>query len=183
MITNKKELKEYINADFQASGMEHPFIASLTYGENAFVRKYLVNLRKTEYWKNRKGLLSRVMYALNLLKHRRLSLKCGMYIAPNTLGKGVNIPHPGFIRISGYCKVGAGATILPMVLFGKKKPVPECSIVVGDNCYISTGVTILGPITIGNNVTIAAGAVVNKDVPDNAIVAGVPAKIIKIKDL
>jgi len=35
---------------------------------------------------------------------------------------------------------------------------------------------------IGNNVTIAAGAVVNQDVPDNAVVAGVPAKIVKIKD-
>ena len=34
---------------------------------------------------------------------------------------------------------------------------------------------------IGNNVTIAAGAVVNQDVPDNAVVAGVPAKIVKIK--
>ena len=37
-------------------------------------------------------------------------------------------------------------------------------------------------VTIGNNVTIAAGAVVVKDVPDNAVVGGNPAKILKIKD-
>lgn len=36
---------------------------------------------------------------------------------------------------------------------------------------------------IGNNVTIAAGAVVTKDVPDNAVVAGVPAMVVKIKKI
>ena len=69
-----------------------------------------------------------------------------------------------------------------MVLFGRKKPIDKYSdIVVGDNVYISTGVTILGPVTIGNNVTIGAGAVVVKDIPDNCVVAGVPAKIVKYK--
>lgn len=52
---------------------------------------------------------------------------------------------------------------------------------IGDNCYISTGVIILGNVSIGNNVTIAAGAVVTKDVPDDCVVGGVPAKIIKYK--
>lgn len=40
----------------------------------------------------------------------------------------------------------------------------------------------MGPVKIGNNVTIAAGAVVVKDVPDNAVVGGNPAKILKMKD-
>lgn len=44
---------------------------------------------------------------------------------------------------------------------------------IGGNC------TILPGVTIGNNVVMAAGAVVTKDVPDNCVVAGVPAKIIK----
>ena len=39
--------------------------------------------------------------------------------------------------------------------------------------------TILPGVTIGNNVIVAAGAVVTKDVPDNVIVGGVPAKVIK----
>ena len=43
------------------------------------------------------------------------------------------------------------------------------------------GCIIFGGITIGNNVTIGANAVVNKSVPDNAVVAGVPAKILRIK--
>ena len=50
--------------------------------------------------------------------------------------------------------------------------------VIGDGVYIGTGAKILGPINIGNNVTIGANAVVIKNVPDKAIVAGVPSRII-----
>lgn len=65
---------------------------------------------------------------------------------------------------------------------GRKKPIDNYSdIIIDDNVYISTGVTILGPVTNGNNVTIGAGAVVVKDIPDNCVVAGVPAKIAKYK--
>ena len=47
---------------------------------------------------------------------------------------------------------------------------------------LGANVTIIGPVHIGNNVTVAVGAVVVKDVPDNCMVAGVPAKIIKQYD-
>lgn len=53
---------------------------------------------------------------------------------------------------------------------------------IGDNVKISHGAIIFGGITVGSNVTIGANAVVNKSVPDNAIVAGIPAKILRIKD-
>ena len=52
-------------------------------------------------------------------------------------------------------------------------------ITVGNNVWIGGGVHILSEVTIGNNVVIAAGAVVTKDVPDNCVVGGVPAKVIK----
>lgn len=48
------------------------------------------------------------------------------------------------------------------------------------NAWIGAGATILPGVTIGENSVVAAGAVVSKDVPDNTIVGGVPAKIIKI---
>lgn len=47
------------------------------------------------------------------------------------------------------------------------------------NAWIGAGATILQGVTIGENSVVAAGAVVSKDVPDNVIVGGVPAKIIK----
>lgn len=52
-------------------------------------------------------------------------------------------------------------------------------ITVGNDVWIGGNVTLIGGVTVGNNVIIAAGAVVTKDVPDNCIVGGVPAKIIR----
>lgn len=53
--------------------------------------------------------------------------------------------------------------------------------VIGNNVMIGVGATILGAIRIGNNVSIGAHAVVITDVPDNAVVAGIPAEVKKIK--
>ncbi|MFP3838254.1 transferase [Prevotella intermedia] len=52
----------------------------------------------------------------------------------------------------------------------------------GDNVYIGPNVCIIENVRIGNNVTIGAGAIVVKDIPDNATVAGNPAKIISYND-
>ncbi|MDT0557350.1 serine acetyltransferase [Ichthyenterobacterium sp. W332] len=51
--------------------------------------------------------------------------------------------------------------------------------IIGDNVTVGANVVIIGAINIGNNTVIGAGSVVVKDVPDNAVVAGNPAKIIK----
>ena len=54
-----------------------------------------------------------------------------------------------------------------------------CPITVGDNVWFGAGVQVMPGVTIGNNTVVAAGAVVTKDVPDNVLVGGVPARIIK----
>jgi acetyltransferase-like isoleucine patch superfamily enzyme len=55
-------------------------------------------------------------------------------------------------------------------------------IVIKRNAWIGAGATILPGVTVGENAVVAAGAVVNKDVPANTAVAGVPAKVIKTLD-
>ena len=180
MIYSKKNLIEFLNADRKALGMKHPLLASLTYGEHARIRNYLTTLRYTEYYSHKSSFIGKILYAINNLNLRRKSLKYGIYIAPNSIGKGLNLPHPGFIRVDSFVTIGDNCTILPMVLFGKAHPEDDTKIIVGDNCYFGVGASIIGNhLTIGNNVTVAAGAVVIKDVPDNVIVAGIPAKIIK----
>lgn len=52
-------------------------------------------------------------------------------------------------------------------------------VVIGDNAWIGTNATILPGVTLGDNVIVGAGAVVTKDVDDNTVVAGVPAKPVK----
>lgn len=53
---------------------------------------------------------------------------------------------------------------------------------IGDYSHIGIGASVINGISIGQNVTVGAGAVVIKNVPDNAVVAGVPARIIRYKD-
>lgn len=184
MIRTRQDLKEYLKADYSRQNMDHPFYSRITFGENWMLWSYIKNLRYLEYYKNnRRGIWNKIMYSYHFLIHRRKSNKLGISVPPNTVGPGLFLVHPGFRRFGSYTHIGANLTCLPMVLFGSSRP--GCSkenFIIGDNCYISTGVTILGPITIGNNVTIAAGAVVTKDVPDNCVVAGVPAKVVKVKE-
>lgn len=52
-------------------------------------------------------------------------------------------------------------------------------ITIGNDVWIGTNVSILPGVTIGNNVIIGAGSVVNKDIPDGVIAAGVPCKVIR----
>lgn len=58
-----------------------------------------------------------------------------------------------------------------------KKP-----IIIKDNVFIGCNVTILGDVTINEGAVIGAGSVVTSDVPENAIVCGVPAKVIRYRD-
>jgi acetyltransferase-like isoleucine patch superfamily enzyme len=57
-------------------------------------------------------------------------------------------------------------------------PTSGYDIRIGDGCWIASGAMITGPVTIGRNVIVAANAVVTADLPDYAIAAGVPARIV-----
>lgn len=89
------------------------------------------------------------------------------------------IYHYGYLIVNGKVRIGKNAILYPGIEIGDKDGT-GCP-VIGDNVMICAGAKIFGPLKIGNNVTIAANAVVTKDVPDNAIVGGVPAKILKMK--
>lgn len=95
------------------------------------------------------------------------------------IGKNTEIAYGGIgIVIHSRCIIGENCVIEPGVVLGgtsKKWEVPK----IGDNVYIGTGARIVGPVVVGDNVMIGANAVVNKDVPGNTLVGGVPAKIIK----
>lgn len=95
------------------------------------------------------------------------------------LGKGTQFAYSGIgVVLHKRTVIGENCMIGAQVTVGGKSghyKVP----VIGDNVYLATGAKILGPITIGSNVTVGANAVVIHDVPDNCVVAGIPAKIIK----
>ncbi|WP_199748415.1 acyltransferase [Pedobacter sp. KBW01] len=63
----------------------------------------------------------------------------------------------------------------------EKKPENDIRIVVEDDVWIGSGATVLKGVTLGEGSIVAAGAVVNKDVPPYAIVGGIPAKVLKMR--
>lgn len=94
-------------------------------------------------------------------------------------GKGTVFGHTGIgvvvhprVVVGENCIIGQGCTI------GGRSRAYEVP-VIGNRVYIGAGARVLGPIKVGNNVIIAPNAVVIKDVPDNTIVGGIPAKILK----
>ncbi len=79
-----------------------------------------------------------------------------------------------------YCDCGCRMTIGKNVTINKGATIlSPGKVVIEENAWIGIGAIICPGVTIGRNAVVAAGAVVTKDVPDNVVVAGVPAKIIK----
>jgi galactoside O-acetyltransferase len=61
----------------------------------------------------------------------------------------------------------------------RREGVTASPIVIGRNVWIAAGVTVIGGVTIGENAVVAAGSVVTRDVPANALVAGNPARVVR----
>lgn len=88
------------------------------------------------------------------------------------------------VTIGDYCMIGPNTVISsvghPLDAKGRREHLSlTAPIVIGDDVWIGANCVILPGVTIGNNVVVAAGAVVTKDVPDNCLVAGVPAQVKK----
>lgn len=108
------------------------------------------------------------------------------------VGDNVGISDNTIIYIRGAIKIGSNTIIGPNVKIISenhvyediKKPIrlqgtSRKGIEIGENVWIGAGVTILDGVKIGNDAIIAAGAIVNKNVDSQSIVAGIPAKLIK----
>lgn len=101
--------------------------------------------------------------------------------ASSELGEGTLFGYKGIgVVIHKRARVGRNCLIAQQVTIGGRSGHYEVPII-GDNCEICAGAKVLGPVHIGNNVTIGANAVMICDAPDNTVWAGVPAKCIQSK--
>lgn len=94
------------------------------------------------------------------------------------IGGGLNCYHP-FASVINAKSIGENFQFRNGLTIGNKNNDNTLVPVIGDQVTVGANVIIIGKITIGNNVVVGAGAVVVKDVPDNCVIAGNPAKVIK----
>ena len=83
----------------------------------------------------------------------------------------------GRATVGNHCHVGAGA-----VLAGVIEPASATPVIVEDDVLIGENAVVIEGVHIGRGAVVAAGAIVTQDVPQNAVVAGCPARVIKMKD-
>ena len=95
-------------------------------------------------------------------------IQVGVYIGDNTIiNTGAIIDHDCII--GKHCHIAPGVTV-------------SGGVTVGDSVHIGTGATVIQNIKIGRGATVGAGAVVVNDVPEDAVVVGVPAKVVSYND-
>lgn len=164
---------KYIQSDFVRYGknpsLRNILVAVLSGSNHGFSYSFWLRLASE---KNFFHFLARLM-------HRRLSRKHGLQIPRNTkIGYGLFIGHGIGIVINHTAIIGNNCNLSQFTTIGSNN---DKAAVIGDNVYIGPSVCIVENVIIGDNATIGAGSVVIKDVPANATVAGVPAKVISYK--
>lgn len=186
MIKTKQDLRIYLQEDAKRNGIfnRKAFWLRLIIGyENACAYRYIKCMRYCEYHlNNSSNIIHKLLYNIYKIKLIRLGQKYHIQISPNTCGYGLRLMHlsgGGGILLNikqagNYCGFNSGV-LLGNIDSQENRPI------LGDYVAFGPGAKAFGKITIGNNVFVAPNAVVTKDVPDNVIVGGIPAKIIKEK--
>ncbi len=103
-------------------------------------------------------------------------LNIGAVVGPGTM-IDMGAVLGGRATVGSRCHVGAGA-----VLAGVIEPASATPVIVEDDVLIGANAVVIEGVRIGRGAVVAAGAVVVSDVPENAVVAGCPARVIKMKD-
>lgn len=112
-----------------------------------------------------------IQFLIFLIYNSKIPPKASIGKGTYFICKGISTVLHDECAIGENCRLGIHLTIVGQ---GPYKSVAQ----IGNNVWIGPNVTIQGPVIIEDDVVIAPGAVVNKSVPQNAIVAGVPARII-----
>ena len=103
--------------------------------------------------------------------HTRIGIHCTI-IGPVCIGSHVNLAQ-------GITVTALNHNFEDITRRIDQQGITTKPIVIGDDVWIGANSVILPGVTLGSHVIVAAGAVVTKDIPDNCVVAGVPAKVIK----
>lgn len=127
-----------------------------------------------------KGRLALPGFLFCRLMLRHYAFKYGISIPYNApIGPGFHLGHFGGITVSSRARIGRNCNLSQDVTIGVSNRGSRAGVpCIGDNVYIGPGAKLFGGISIGNNVAVGANCVVTRDVPDNAVVVGIPGRVI-----
>lgn len=178
------EIKKYIHSDiYRNYGQYNRLLFWKLFFSKAQTGNLLIHYRLCHYFisKPKMNIIQIIFYYLLLFRYKRLQIYCGIELDQHTnVGYGLRLPHKGAIVIHPNAVIGNNCEIMSCVTIGNNILKDRDAVArIGDNVLICTGAKIIGDVHIGSNVIIGANSVVNKNIDDNVIVAGAPAKVIK----
>ncbi len=127
------------------------------------------------------ALYERKQYFAARLVSQTARFLTGIEIHPGAkIGRGLFIDHGSAVVIGETAELGDNCTLYQGVtLGGTGKDVGKRHPTLGNNVMVGAGAKVLGPFTIGDNVKIAANAVVLEAIPDNCTAVGIPARVVR----
>lgn len=183
-MTTWKETKEIIKKDIYRNCGQ--------YSEKLY-RKYkrkrsstvalLIYFRKCNYYVNlpNKSIVQWIAHGMAYYRFQRLCSQCGIELNQRTkIGYGLRLPHKGTIIIHPQVVIGNNCEIMQGVTLGNnilksRDLVPT----IGDEVLLCAGAKVVGNVKIGNHVVVGANSVVTKDVENNKVIAGIPARMLR----
>ena len=165
-------MNDYIKSDLHRYYGKHDFVT--------FLKAYLLNRAFRFQYAFRMCQTTGLSRLFGLFLWRLNRTKNQIQILRNTkIGYGLYIAHAGPIVVHPTAVIGNNCNLSQFTSIGSNE---NHAAVIGDNTYIGPNVSIVENVHIGNSVTIGAGSVVTKDIPDNATAAGNYAKVLNYND-
>lgn len=186
-IISRSDLRQYFDVEcvfYVPQNMKDRLYRYLTNDIQIQIWKYQKRLRVSEYWFNNRhrSPFHYMMFLWNLRRKNSIGARLGISIAENCCDIGLQIYHEDII-INGHARIGRNLHLHGRNCIGNRGMTGVndeknwATPVIGDNVEFGMGATAIGGITIADDVTIGAGAVVVKScLQQGEVLTGVPAQ-------